>query len=313
MNVDTRRPAAVLAGLVAGAMMLTACGSSTDASPGSDGSSGASGSLVRIVASTNVWGSVAKAIGGDAVQVTSIISDPAQDPHSFEASSSTLLTISKADLVIENGGGYDDFMGRMLDSSKSSAEVLDAVEISGKKAASGGSLNEHVWYDLPTVQKVADKIAAQLGRLDPDNAAQFTAGAAAFNKDVAALIAQESTLKGQVGGKAIGITEPVPLYMTEACGLENDTPAEFSEAIEEGTDVSPVVLKATLDLFTRGKADALVYNEQTAGPLTEKVKAAAESAHIPVVPVTETLPEGMDYVAWMGKNLSNLQAALTKP
>jgi zinc/manganese transport system substrate-binding protein len=307
MNVDVRRAGSVLTGAVTALMMLSACGSSDAPAAGPEGSP------LTIVASTNVWGSVAKAVGGDAVEVTSIISDPAQDPHSFEASSSTLLTVSKADLVIENGGGYDDFVGRMVESSKSSATVLDAVDLSGKTAPASGELNEHVWYDLPTVQKVADSISDQLGQLDPEAAAQFAARAGLFNDHIDELIAEEARLKDQVTGMAIGITEPVPLYLTDACGLTNLTPAEFSDAIEEGTDVSPAVLNETLNLFTEEKVAALVYNEQTAGPLTQQVKDAAQSAHIPIVPVTETLPPNEDYLAWMRQNLSNLKAALVRP
>jgi zinc/manganese transport system substrate-binding protein len=306
MNVDVRRVGSLLTGALAAVMVLSSCGYSDDPA------TGPAGSALTIVASTNVWGSVAKAVGGDAVEVTSIISDPAQDPHSFEASSSTLLTVSKADLVIENGGGYDDFMGRMVESSKSSDTVLDAVDLSGKTAPAAEELNEHVWYDLPTVQKVADSIADRLGQLDPEAATQFAARASDFNDRIDELIAEEARLKDQVAGMAIGITEPVPLYLTNACGLENDTPAEFSDAIEEGTDVSPAVLNETLTLFTDAKVAALVYNEQTAGPLTERVKDAAESAHIPIVPVTETLPANLDYLAWMRQNLSNLEAALVK-
>jgi zinc/manganese transport system substrate-binding protein len=307
MHLDVRKTGTLLAGAMAAVIALSSCGFSDDPATGPDGSA------LTIIASTNVWGSVAKAVGGDAVVVTSIISDPAQDPHSFEASSSTLLTVSKADLIIENGGGYDDYMGRMVESVKSSAAVLDAVDISGKTTASGEVLNEHVWYDLPTVQKVADKIAEQLGQLEPEAAAQFAARASAFNDHIDELIAKEARLKGQVAGMAIGITEPVPLYLTDACGLENDTPAEFSDAIEEGTDVPPAVLNETLTLFTDAEVAALVYNEQTTGPLTEQVKDAAQAAHIPIVPVTETLPANVDYLAWMGQNLSNLKAALVKP
>jgi zinc/manganese transport system substrate-binding protein len=109
----------------------------------------------------------------------------------------------------------------------------------------------------------------------------------------------------------VAITEPVPLYLLEASGLKNATPAEFSEAIEEGGDVSPTVLQETLALFTGKKVQALVYNEQTSGPQTEKLKQAATDNGIPVVPVTETLPAGKDYIGWMAANLDALQNALS--
>src|SRR6478752_6758802 len=113
---------------------------------------GASGQ-VRVLASTNVWGDVAAQIGGEHVAVTSIISDPSADPHSFQSSARNQLALSKAALIIENGGGYDDFMQTMLASAASSAPVINAVNVSGL-APTDGELNEHVWYDFPTVTKV---------------------------------------------------------------------------------------------------------------------------------------------------------------
>jgi zinc/manganese transport system substrate-binding protein len=285
-------------------LLLAACGSSADEA----GSGGPGGSTLSVVASTNVWGDVARTVGGDAVTVTSLVSRPSQDPHSFEPSTTTLLTVSKADLVIENGGGYDDFMDRVVTSSHSKAAVLDAVTISGRTADAG--LNEHVWYDLAAVQKVADAVAEELGKDRPDQARRFTARAAGLKARIDDLRSQESRLRAQVAGERIGITEPVPLYLTEAVGLVNATPAQFSEAVEEGEDVSPRVLQETLDLFTGRKVVALVYNDQTSGPVTDKVLDAARQADIPVVAVTETLPAGVSYVGWMQRNLTALGSAV---
>ncbi|NEA78320.1 zinc ABC transporter solute-binding protein [Actinospica acidiphila] len=291
--------------------LLTGCGSSTDSGEG--GGDSAAPSPVKVVASTNVYGSIAAQIGGDHVEVTSIISDPAQDPHSYEADTRNQLAISKARLVIENGGGYDDFVDRMLKSGdNTSARKINAVEVSGKQAPAGGELNEHVWYDFPTVAKVADRIAAALSKADPDDAASFEKNAETFKAKLTPLESEEAQIKKEHAGEGIGITEPVPLYLTEASGLVDRTPEEFSEAVEEGDDVSPKVLKETLALYSGGKVRALVYNEQTSGPQTEKVKKAAESAGIPVVPVTETLPKGEDYVGWMTSNVIALSDALTR-
>ncbi|MER5917813.1 zinc ABC transporter substrate-binding protein [Streptomyces sp. NPDC001982] len=303
--------------LITGASLalLAGCGSSSDS--GSDGSSAAdsassSTSKISVVASTNVYGDIVEQIGGDTVDITSIISDPDQDPHSYEANTQNQLTLSKAKVVIENGGGYDDFIDRMLKSSNSSAEVINAVKVSGKTAPKGGELNEHVWYDFPTVAKIADSIAAALGKADPDNAATFTKNAETFKSKLTPLEAKEAQIKKEHSGEGIGITEPVPLYMTEASGLVNKTPAEFSAAIEEGSDLSPKILQETLALYTDKQVKALVYNAQTSGPQTEKVESAAKAAGVPAVPVTETLPKGKDYVGWMTSNVDALASALAK-
>ncbi|MFD3504316.1 metal ABC transporter solute-binding protein, Zn/Mn family [Streptomyces sp. NPDC058678] len=301
--------------LITGASLalLAGCGSSSDS--GSDGNasqSPASSSMIPVVASTNVYGDIVEQIGGAKVDVTSVISDPDQDPHSYEANTQNQLALSKAKVVVKNGGGYDDFIDRMLKSSGSSAEVINAVKVSGKSAPKGGELNEHVWYDFPTVRKIADSVAAALGKADPGSAAAFTKNAETFKAKLQPLETKEAQIKKDHGGEAVAITEPVPLYMIDASGLVNKTPAEFSEAIEEGDDVSPKILQATLAQFTDKQVKALVYNEQTSGPQTEKAEAAAKAAGIPVVPVTETLPQGKDYLGWMTANVDALASALDK-
>ncbi|GAA0966399.1 zinc ABC transporter substrate-binding protein [Acrocarpospora macrocephala] len=298
------------AALCALALLLAGCGGA--ATPAATtGSSAAAPEPITVVASTNVYGDIVKQVGGDRVEVTSIISDPGQDPHSYEANTQNQLALSKARVVVENGGGYDDFVDTMLKSSgNTAAEVVNAVTVSGRTAPAGGELNEHVWYDLPSVAKIADQISAALAKADPASAAAFTANADAFKQKLKPLEDRTATIAAQAGGTAVAITEPVPVYLLEAAGLKNLTPEEFSEAIEEGDDVSPQVLAETIALFTGKKVEALVYNEQTSGPQTEQLKKAAADNGVAVVPVTETLTEGKDYVGWMTATLDALQAAL---
>jgi len=303
--MKTRSIVSLLAVTAAAALALTGCsatGSSAAAGPKAE---------LSVVASTNVYGDIAKTIAGDAVKVTSIMNNPNQDPHSFEASAQSQLAISKADIVIENGGGYDDFMDTMRKAANSKAAVLNVVDISGKKASSGEELNEHVWYDFPTVQKLTEKLVAELSKADAAQASTFASNGDAFVAKLADLETREAKLKSTYAGQGAAITEPVPLYMLDAIGLDNKTPKSFSEAIEEGTDVSPAVLKETLDLFSGGSVKLLAYNEQTSGPETEKVLAAAKTAGVAIVPVTETLPSGKDYISWMTANLDAIAKALS--
>ncbi|MCX3290095.1 zinc ABC transporter substrate-binding protein [Streptomyces sp. NEAU-H22] len=306
MSLSTSRRLALLTS--ASLALLAGCGSSSDSADAKSAPA-----RVAVVASTNVYGDIARRIGGDRVDVTSVISDPDQDPHSYEADPQNQLALSKAKVVIENGGGYDDFVDHMLKSGHNdSAQVINAVDVSGRTAPKGGELNEHVWYDFPTVAKVADRISTALAEADPGDAAAFEKNTTAFKAELKPLEAREAQIKKAHGGDGVAITEPVPLYMIEASGLVNRTPPEFSEAIEEGDDVSPRVLQESLALFSGKKVKALVYNEQTSGPQTEKAEAAAKAAGIPVVPVTETLPKGKDYFAWMTANLDALASALAK-
>lgn len=266
---------------------------------------------IDVVASTDVWGSVAAAVGGSWVAVRSVISDPSQDPHSFQASSRTLLAVREADLVIENGGGYDDFMSDLVSTSGTDAPFIDAVTTSGQVAPAGGELNEHVWYDLPSVKRVADAIAQRLGGLAPRHADEFTANAATFNRGVDRLIHLEDQVRAASTGEGVAITEPVPLYLLEAMGLRNLTPADFSRAVEDSGDVSPRVLAETLALFTEHRVELLVYNAQTSGPVTSQVEDAAKAAGVPVVPVTETLPAGTSYLTWMARTISRVTDAVS--
>ncbi|MER7406882.1 zinc ABC transporter substrate-binding protein [Streptomyces sp. NPDC000070] len=306
MPLSTSRRLALLTS--ASLALLAGCGSSSDSADAKSASA-----KVPVVASTNVYGDIVRSIGADKVDVTSVISDPDQDPHSYEANTQNQLALSKAKVVVENGGGYDDFVDRMLKSGHNdSAQVINAVKVSGKTAPKGGELNEHVWYDFPTVARVADRISAALAKADPADAAAFGKNATAFKARLTPLEAKEAQIKKEHGGEAVAITEPVPLYMIDASGLVNRTPAAFSEAIEEGDDVSPRILQESLALFSGRKVKALVYNEQTSGPQTEKSEAAAEAAGIPVIPVTETLPKGKDYLGWMTSNVDALASALAK-
>jgi zinc/manganese transport system substrate-binding protein len=300
-----RHAVTLTATAVAATLLLAGCSAPADNSSETD-------AAISIVTSTNVYGDIAASIGGDLVEVTSIIDNPSQDPHSFEGSARVQLALSKADIVIENGGGYDDWADTLLaGADNADVTVLNASDISGyDQEPADGEFNEHVWYDFPTVTQLVKQLVSELSALDADNASVFEAAGADYTASLAALEERETELAGTVNGAGAAITEPVPLYLLAASGFTNVTPEEFSEAIEEGTDVSATVLNETIDLFAAGTATVLVYNEQTTGPETEQVLAAATAAGTPVVAVTETMPADSDYLTWMGSNLDALQAVV---
>jgi zinc/manganese transport system substrate-binding protein len=290
----------------AAALALTGCATSSASSDSSgDGT-------VRVVASTNVYGSLVETIGGDHVQVTSILNDPSQDPHSFESSATTQLAVSKADLLIENGGGYDDFMTTLAKSSDTKADTINVVKLSGLDTGGDAEFNEHVFYSYPTMVKLVAEVAERLGELDRADEATFRENAGALTAKLQDLESQTAAVKKTVDGEAVAYTEPVPGYLFDAMGLDNVTPPDFSEAIEEGDDVPPAALNDTIKLFSGGRAKLLAVNEQTSSPETEQVEKAAKRADVPVVGVTETLPRGEDYVSWQQANIDAVQAALTK-
>ena len=294
-----------LSGLLALALVLPACGAQ-------EGPAATSAGRIPVVASTDVYGAVVQAVGGDRVTVTSLIDDPAADPHSYEAPPAAAAAVARARLVVFNGGGYDDFAERLTPAPD--AKVIDVVALSGITPPAGGELNEHVWYSLPTMKTLAERLAADLGGADPAGAAGFTANAAAFGTKVDGLVAKADALKSAHGGERIAVTEPVPLYLTDAAGLVDATPPEFSEAVEEDADPPAAVVAATLDLFGADPVRALLVNAQTRTPVTDQVEQAARTAGVPVVEVGETLPAGTtDYVEWINGQLDALGAALDRP
>ncbi|GAA4748044.1 zinc ABC transporter substrate-binding protein [Amnibacterium soli] len=290
--------------LVVPLLLLTGCSASAGAEDGG---------RIRVVASTDVWGDVVRQVGGSAVQVDSLIDDPSRDPHDFQADARDQLAVSRARLVVVNGGGYDDFLTQLLKNAPDSTARIDAADVSGlDRTPDSGEFNEHLWYDVPVVSEVAGRIARELTRIDPERKATFTSRLNRFREQLDGLERTEADIRRTAQGKGVAITEPVPLYMTEALGLVNRTSPDFSEAIEEGDDVAPALLREQLALLSEHRVAVLAYNEQTTGATTEQVLAAAKAADVPVVGVRETLPEGKGYVAWMQQDLAALRAAVSR-
>jgi zinc/manganese transport system substrate-binding protein len=266
------------------ALLAAGCGGGT--------SDAAADGKIAVVASTNVWGSVVAAVGGDEVSVRSLIDDPSADPHSYADKPEDATLLTEAKLVVHNGGGYDDFFTKLVDAAGADAEQVVAFDVSGHPDGE----NEHVWYDLPTVKKVADEVATELGAIDPGNKDTFTANAAAFDAKIDELTTKADAIPD---GKVVA-TEPVAKYLLDAAGLTDETPPEFSEAIEEETDPPVAALADTMDLVSGKQVVALINNDQTETNVTDQLNEAAKTAGVPIVNVSETLPPGVtDYVEWM--------------
>lgn len=324
-----RLPIRLTGCLLAAGLALTAC--STDGG-GNGESSSADDGTIRVVASTDVYGSILESVGGEHISVESIINRPSQDPHSYEATARDKLAVSNASLVVLNGGGYDSFMESLVkDEGLPAEDVLNAVEISGLDTDSGhthsdeestadsshghaghshGEFNEHVWYDPAAMGLLAEAAAQRLAELDPANEASFRDNAAAFTAGISELDSRLEALRPAAEGRGVAMTEPVPAYLLEDAGLHNDTPEDFTQAVEEGSDVPPAALKEMQDLMTSGGIAFLAYNGQTSTSQTEAIRNTAESAGIPVVDFSETLPEGEDYLGWMSLNIDALEGVL---
>jgi zinc/manganese transport system substrate-binding protein len=283
--------------------LLSACGGSSTATPG--GSS--SPTAISVVAAENFYGDITRQLGGSHVSVTSILSDPNVDPHEYESNVQTAETVSKAQLVIENGLGYDTWMDQLLAASpKSGRIVLVAGNIANHKLTD----NPHVWYGFDNVTTIAQAITGALKKLDSNDASTFDSNLASFIQSLMPLEQKISAINSKYAGTPVALTETIYLYQSTPEGLDVLTPFEFEKAIAEGNDPPADTVTITNDQITRKQVKVLIYNVQTVTPITTNLQNEARSLNIPIVPVSETMPPAKTYQTWMMDQLDTLEQAL---
>lgn len=298
------RRALVAIGALTALVLVAGCGSSTAATPGTPGTA-------TVVATTTVWGAVASAVAGPDAQVRSIISDPAGDPHSYESTPAGAAQISRADLVVANGGGYDTFIDKITAADAAAkAHTIEAFDLRPDKADD----NEHVWFDPTTVKAVAGQIAQRLGQAEPAQAAGLHQRAQAFDAQVDRIAAQTAAIGRTKPGTQVFSTEPIAHYLLRTAGLSDATPQDFVEAIENETGPSAASLVQVGDALSARRVAALVFDPQTETPVVQGLRDRATGAGVPVVDVTETLPAGVtDYLAWVDGTRAALARAVGAP
>jgi zinc/manganese transport system substrate-binding protein len=274
---------------------------------------------LTIVSSTNVWGDVASSIGGDLVQVVSIIENFSQDPHSYEASARDQLAVNEADVIVANGGGYDPFMDTLAEAAGNTnivyAYLPDELEQAPKEEEAGHDHdhahgNEHVWYDFHVMEDFATRLADQLTALDSENSAAYSANLDVFVAEIESLEERATAVADSVSGARVISSEPVADYLLEKLGLTNITPDSFSQAIEEELDVSPADLLEIQNLISSKSVELFVVNIQTGSVQIDALVGLAESNGIAVIQVSELLPQGLTYVEWMEQNISAIETGL---
>jgi zinc/manganese transport system substrate-binding protein len=286
------------------ALLASACSSSS-----ASGSSDASGGAIVAVGAENEYANVIQQVGGKYVQASAIMSNPNTDPHTFEASASVARLVSGAQLVVQNGVGYDTFMTTIENAAPSSSrKVIVVQDLLGLPA---DTPNPHLWYKPATMPAVANAIAADLAALQPDHASYFKANAAAFIGSLAAWNNAIAAFKANYPNTPVATTEPVADYMLQAAGADNLTPWAFQADIMNGTDPSAQDVAIERSLFTQHKVKAFLYNQQVTDSLTESFITLAHANGIPVVGVYETMPgPGFDYQSWMLTEVQDLQKAV---
>lgn len=272
------------------------------------GGGGSAGEKKPVVyTSTNVWGSVAKAVGGDLVDVHSSLTRPEQDPHDYEVTAQDKNQAQGAAVIIVNGGGYDDWAVQLGHGSP--ASIINAVDLSGLKHDGDKDFNEHVFYNLDAVRKVSDEVARDLSAKDAPHAATYAANAKAFG-DKLDTLKQNAAGVGQGRELTAFATEPVVGYLLQDMGVDNITPDEFVEESETQAGPSTKAQAEAQNLVKAGRAKLLVVNGQTETNVTKALAGVADAAHVPVVRVTETFPDGVsDYATWVQQTIDAFASA----
>jgi zinc/manganese transport system substrate-binding protein len=305
----------MLAGSVLLALFAAGCGSSSSTGSSSSASASSSGgspnATIAAVAAENEYANVLEQIGGKYVKVTAIESNPNTDPHTYEASASTAQAVAGAKLLIENGVGYDTFMGKIESaSSDSSRKVINVQKLLGLPESTP---NPHLWYEPTTMPIVAKAIVSDLSALQPAHAAYFQANDAAFEASLQPWLKALAEFSKRYPGTTVATTEPVADYMLEAAGIKNLTPFSMQADIMNGTDPAPQNVSLQNSLFSGRKVKIFVHNQQVTDSLTESFVNAAKAAGIPVVGVYETMPTpGYDYQSWMLAELKALEKAVSE-
>jgi zinc/manganese transport system substrate-binding protein len=278
---------------------LAGCGAATNASNG----------RLRVVAAENFWGSIAAQLGGNRVEVTSVIHNPATDPHDYEPTPSDARAMAEAQIVIVNGVGYDPWASKLLDANPVDGRVTTNVgDVVGVKA--GG--NPHRWYSPPDVERVVDSITADYKKLDPAHAGYFERRRTLFRtKALAVYRSLIASIRNRYSGVPVGASESIFAPLAQSLGLKLLTPASLLDAVSEGGEPTAAAKSTADDQIADRQIKVWVYNSQNATPDVERLTSEAKAKGIPVTTITETLtPASASFQQWQSRQLSALKLAL---
>lgn len=262
--------------------------------------------FIKIVSAENMYGSVAKEIGGDNVNVTSILNNPNQDPHLFSASPSTARAVSQADIIVYNGIAYDPWMEKLLDVQKSKLQhVIVIANLTGAKMGD----NPHLWYAPNTMPIYAEDLTKILQQQDPLHKDYYAKRLADFQKNYELLTNKIAQIHQNFQGTKVIATEPLFGNMTQALGF-NMLATDFQINVMNNVEPTPKQLRQFEQALNSQTARILFYNRQVNSPLTQQLQIMAAKRGIPIVGVTETQPQNMNYIQWILSQLNATENAL---
>ncbi|WP_273716496.1 metal ABC transporter solute-binding protein [Leuconostoc mesenteroides] len=265
-------------------------------------SSSSSNQKITIVASTDFYAEIAKTVVGEHGTATAIIKDANVSPEDYEPTTTVAKKVSGADIVLANGLGYDAWLNKLAKTSKNTKLIRVGEDVLNKKTG----VNPHLWNDPETMSKTANYLATELGKKDPKNRDYYKKNAKKYVASLKPVNDLITKISKKADGQTVAQTEPVFEYMLDALGYKiMDT--DFSEAIEEGNDPSPATLAALKSAITNHKIAFFVNNTQTSSSTVSNLIDLAKKNDIPAVNVTETIPNGENYVSWKLKELKAIE------
>ncbi|MCV7283616.1 zinc ABC transporter substrate-binding protein [Mycolicibacterium flavescens] len=273
---------------------------------------------VDVVVSVDQWGDLVERLGGDCAQVTTVIASSSVDPHDYEPTPADAATFEGAQLVVLNGGHYDEWAAKLAAGAAPDAPVVEALAADHDHDHEhdhdhdhGAGANPHAWYDPAAVTAVADAVRDRLSALAPEAAGYFAERRRGLATALTPYDERIESIRAGASRKTYAATETVFDDMAAALGLTNRTPAGYQVASANESEPSPADLDAFLRLLEDRGVDVLIYNVQTEGSVPQQIRAAAEQAGVPVVEVTETVPPDTDsFVTWQVDQLTALAEAL---
>lgn len=261
---------------------------------GSGQSTSEKNGTIEVAASVNQWGTVAKALGGDNVNVTSIINSTNVDAHDYEPTTSDIAKLQKAQVIIVNGAGYDAWAVKAAQTAN--ATIVNAAEIGGVNDGE----NPHVWFSADVRKAVAQAITEAYGQADAAKKNDFDKMNDQWTAEENNVESKIAEVKQKTDGLAYAATESVASYLAEDMGLADATPSGYARATANESEPTPTDIKQFTDALKAGEIKLLVVNTQEESELTGKITDAAKSVEVPMVELTEQMPEQYDSLtAWM--------------
>jgi zinc/manganese transport system substrate-binding protein len=293
---------------MAGALLLGACGSSSNDGTASAKSQGdCPGAAVPVVVSVDQWGDIVDQLAGTCGDVTTIFKSSTADPHDYEPTPADNAKFTGAKLVVVNGLDYDPWADKAVATLGKKPAVVNGGEVVGLQDGD----NPHIWYGPDYVYKIADAVTAALKQIEPEDASYFDQRHDTWRTSMQPYDAEIAKIKTAGAGKSYGATEGIFFYMAKALGLTDRTPPGYATATANESEPGP----ADVNLFEQALAtrtiNVLIYNTQTEGAIPQRIRRKAQEANVPVVNVTESVPPKFNtFESWQVGQLTDLANAL---